>query len=253
MKSSIKSIGAILMSISLLWITSGCGKKLMSGSSGSDRKVAQASVKPVVLTEKMSDFQPLAVLDETQLSQENGLGVGNSASGSQSNQNSIVRGRTDSVVDDSLAGLKKDSGFQDMLTKPRQEVRAGSSSESNRKGVTFSNGLQDVYFEFDSWRLTEKYRQVLEANAEWLKANPHERITIEGHCDERGTQAYNYVLGEKRATMVQQYLGFLGVSYHQLAVTSFGKEKPKCHTYSENCFRQNRRAHFDPDLNLASQ
>ena len=128
-----------------------------------------------------------------------------------------------------------------------------SQHQAQRKGVTFSNGLRDIYFQFDSWRLTEESRRTLEANAEWLKANTYSRIKIEGHCDERGTQAYNFVLGEKRASMVQQYLSFLGVPHHQLIVTSFGKDKPKCQTFSENCFQKNRRAHFVSDLNVASQ
>ena len=128
-----------------------------------------------------------------------------------------------------------------------------SQQQTQRKGVTFSNGLRDIHFQFDSWRLTEESRRILEANAEWLKVNEHQRIKIEGHCDERGTQAYNFVLGEKRASMVQQYLSFLGVPHHQLIVTSFGKDKPKCQAFSETCFQKNRRAHFASDFNIASQ
>ena len=93
----------------------------------------------------------------------------------------------------------------------------------------------------------------MEANAEWLKAHPHEHVTIEGHCDERGTQSYNYVLGEKRATMVQQYLVFLGVPLEQLQVASFGKDRPACRTMTTDCFEQNRRAHFKESVNMVSQ
>ena len=257
MKLSMKPIGIILMSIGLLSLTSGCGKKLnrihdiLSGSSESE---GRASVNPVVLTEKMSASQPLSPIDEGRLSQENALGVGRSAKGSQArHQNSILRGRTDSEVGGPAVDLNKDLGSQAKLTTPGQEVGDVSGQKPHRKGVTFSNGLQDIYFQFDSWRLTEKSRRALEVNAKWFKAHPHERINIEGHCDARGTQAYNYVLGEKRATMVQQYLGFLGVPHGQLGVTSFGKDKPKCHIYSEKCFQENRRAHFGSDLNLALQ
>ena len=254
MTSFIKSTGVMLISISFLGLGSGCGKKLMRDSSGSKHRVAEVSVEPVVLTEKKSEIQPLAGRDEIRLSREIDPGVGKFPKGSQANhQNSISQGRTDSSVGDPPVGLSKDSGAQAVLTAPREESGTFSGQGSDRKGATLSNGLQDIYFQFDSWRLTEKSRRVLESNAEWLKAYPHERITIEGHCDERGTQAYNYVLGEKRANMVQQYLGFLGVPHHQLVVMSFGKDKPKCHIYSENCFQQNRRAHFGSDLNLASQ
>jgi len=165
----------------------------------------------------------------------------------------------------STSGLPSSTSFaseytedSDGLSSPRDrhEVRddpLSSQSRVPRKGVTFSNGLHDIYFQFDSWRLTDASRRTLEANAEWLKANAHSRIKIEGHCDERGTQAYNFVLGEKRASMVQQYLSFLGVPHHQLIVTSFGKDKPKCQAFSENCFQKNRRAHFVSDLNVAVQ
>ena len=116
-----------------------------------------------------------------------------------------------------------------------------------------SRHLRDVHFEFDSWRLSDDAREILEANAEWLIAHPHEHITIEGHCDERGTQSYNYVLGEKRAAMVQQYLSFLGVPLNQLYVASYGKDRPACRTLSDDCFDQNRRAHFNASMNMVSQ
>ena len=192
-----------------------------------------------------------------------------------------VGGKNNRLGEDRTTGFPKASTSQAMLTTPAstsasrfdspfstaglpssesysnsqggydgQDAGALSQHQAQRKGVTFSNGLRDIYFQFDSWRLTEESRRTLEANAEWLKNNSHARIKIEGHCDERGTQAYNFVLGEKRASMVQQYLSFLGVPHHQLIVTSFGKDKPKCQTFSENCFQKNRRAHFDSDLNL---
>ncbi|RMH09626.1 MAG: hypothetical protein D6704_00975 [Nitrospirae bacterium] len=113
--------------------------------------------------------------------------------------------------------------------------------------------LEDVYFAYDSWRLTDEAKHALHVNAAWLKAHPQQRITIEGHCDARGTQAYNYVLGEKRAAIVKQYLSYLGVPSRQLEIISYGKEKPVCHSFAESCFRRNRRAHFTPQVTVASQ
>ena len=197
----------------------------MDGSSAWERKNAENSPKPLVLTEKISGLRPLKGLDAVGLSRETDIGVGKFST--------------------------EELETQAVFTTPRNETSDISDRGAHRKDVLLEKELHDIYFQFDSWRLTGKSRRVLEANAEWLKAHPHERITIEGHCDARGTQAYNYVLGEKRATMVQQYLGFLGIPHQQLVVTSFGKDKPKCHIYSESCFQQNRRAHFDFDLNLA--
>ncbi|MDH4188167.1 MAG: OmpA family protein, partial [Nitrospira sp.] len=70
------------------------------------------------------------------------------------------------------------------------------------------------------------------------------KITIEGHCDERGTAAYNMVLGERRAHTTKKYLTDLGVSPKQLRTISYGKERPSCSSQTEECYQTNRRAHF---------
>lgn len=110
--------------------------------------------------------------------------------------------------------------------------------------LTEQAGLQDVYFDFDSWELTDQAKQVLASNAEWLKQHPKAAITIEGHCDARGTRAYNYVLGEKRAMRTRNYLASLGVSPNQLAVMSYGKDNPFCRDSTNTCYQENRRAHM---------
>ncbi|GJL65539.1 MAG: hypothetical protein NPIRA05_05100 [Nitrospirales bacterium] len=106
------------------------------------------------------------------------------------------------------------------------------------------SGLHDVFFELDSWELTDEAKQALMNNAEILRSNPANAVTIEGHCDERGTRAYNYILGKKRALRVQKYLTSLGVSSSQLTVMTYGKDNPLCRGGAESCFQQNRRAHF---------
>ena len=110
--------------------------------------------------------------------------------------------------------------------------------------LTTQAGLRDVLFDFDSWQLTDEAKKILNSNAQWLKAHPKARVTIEGHCDERGTRAYNYVLGEKRAKRTRNYLASLGVSPEQLVTMSYGKDNPYCRKSSRGCFQQNRRAHL---------
>ncbi len=85
---------------------------------------------------------------------------------------------------------------------------------------------------------------VLDANNRWLRANGSKTVLIEGHCDERGTLAYNLVLGEKRARAAKKYLQDLGVQASQLQITSYGETKPFCKRQNEDCYQQNRRAHF---------
>lgn len=106
--------------------------------------------------------------------------------------------------------------------------------------------LKDVHFAYDSYELDGSARDVLAANAEWLKENKRARTEIEGHCDERGTVEYNLALGAKRAKAVKDYLVSLGVSSDRLSTISYGEELPLCREATEQCYARNRRVHFVP-------
>ena len=115
--------------------------------------------------------------------------------------------------------------------------------QAKEQAASAEAGLQDVFFGYDSWTITEEGRQSLMQDAQWIKGNNSALVKIEGHCDERGTLAYNLVLGEKRAKAVRNYLVELGVGANRLAVVSYGKERPFCNERNENCYQQNRRGH----------
>jgi peptidoglycan-associated lipoprotein len=104
--------------------------------------------------------------------------------------------------------------------------------------------LSDIFFDFDRFVIRDDARSGLEADAGLLKSQSGVKILIEGHCDERGTSAYNLVLGERRAQAAAQYLRNLGVPSSQMQITSYGKERPFCAEHSEACWQSNRRAHF---------
>jgi peptidoglycan-associated lipoprotein len=104
--------------------------------------------------------------------------------------------------------------------------------------------LDDVFFELDSSTIRDDARGPLTKNADWLKRWTGTRITIEGHCDERGTAEYNLGLGERRANAVRAYLVELGVPGDRVTVVSKGKEAPFCTESNEACWQQNRRGHF---------
>jgi len=104
--------------------------------------------------------------------------------------------------------------------------------------------LSDVFFDFDQAAIRNDAQSVLEANAGILRSTSETKLVIEGHCDERGTSAYNLVLGERRAQSVKRYLQDLGVDSSRIQVTSYGKERPFCTEHSEDCWQSNRRAHF---------
>lgn len=105
-------------------------------------------------------------------------------------------------------------------------------------------GPEDIYFDFDQYNIRSDARGVLEHNANWLRSQAGKSVIIEGHCDERGTLAYNLVLGEKRARSTKRYLEELGVPESRLHTTSYGEVRPFCKEHNEGCWSKNRRAHF---------
>lgn len=101
-----------------------------------------------------------------------------------------------------------------------------------------------IFFEFDSYLLTDEARATLASNAALFRAEPGRKVLIEGHCDERGSDEYNMALGEKRARAVRAYLVSLGVSSSSLSVVSYGEEQPLDPTSTERAWARNRRAEF---------
>lgn len=107
-----------------------------------------------------------------------------------------------------------------------------------------SHPLNDVFFDYDATTLRDDGRQVLQQNAQWLAKWPQTRISVYGHCDERGTGEYNLALGDQRAVTVRNYLTGLGVNPARIQTVSLGKESPFCTATGESCWAQNRRGHF---------
>ena len=122
---------------------------------------------------------------------------------------------------------------------PDEEIGARSLEELNRSLL-----LEPVFFVLDSAELDERGRRVVEANAEMLARFPTWNVTIEGHCDERGTPEYNLALGERRAVAAQRYLLQLGLDGARVRTVSYGKEFPFDPGHDEAAWAANRRAHF---------
>jgi peptidoglycan-associated lipoprotein len=101
-----------------------------------------------------------------------------------------------------------------------------------------------VFFDFDKATIRPDSARTLDTNIGWLQSNPAALILIEGHCDERGTNAYNLALGERRARAAQEYLVEHGVAAARITIISYGEERPACNARTEACWAQNRRAHF---------
>jgi peptidoglycan-associated lipoprotein len=104
--------------------------------------------------------------------------------------------------------------------------------------------LMDIHFDFDKYDIRPGDARTLDTNAAWLKQNGNALLLIEGHCDERGTNEYNLALGERRAKAAMNYLVAQGVQGNRITIISYGEERPVCQEKSEECWGQNRRAHF---------
>lgn len=104
--------------------------------------------------------------------------------------------------------------------------------------------LGDVFFEYDKADLRDDARARLSSNADWLRSHPEFEVTIEGHCDERGTNEYNLALGARRSGSARDYIVSLGVAATRIRSISYGEERPQCTSSTESCWAMNRRAHF---------
>ena len=104
-----------------------------------------------------------------------------------------------------------------------------------------------IYFDFDSDRIREEDRPVLEAHAEYLASDLNASVTLEGHADERGSREYNVGLGERRASAVRRVLTLLGTSDGQVRTVSYGEERPAALGHDESAWSQNRRVEFNYD------
>jgi peptidoglycan-associated lipoprotein len=118
-------------------------------------------------------------------------------------------------------------------------IKAMSAEEIEKSGL-----LAEVYFDYDKAEIREQDRAILAKDAETLKRFDFLRVTVEGHCDERGAVDYNLALGDRRAKAAYDYLVSLGVPADRLKVVSYGKEVPVCTQSNEECWQKNRRAHF---------
>ena len=108
--------------------------------------------------------------------------------------------------------------------------------------------LEDVLFDYDKASIRPDATKTLEGDVsvirDIMQRYPSQKVKIEGHADERGSDEYNIALGDKRAVAAKEFLSNMGVSINQLEIVSFGKQRPVCGEHTEDCWQKNRRAHF---------
>jgi peptidoglycan-associated lipoprotein len=127
---------------------------------------------------------------------------------------------------------------------PPEPAREDTIASASIDDLNRNSPLKPVFFDYDSAEVDATGQAALDANAAVLKKYPSWTVTIEGHCDERGTAEYNLALGERRAVGARTYLVSLGISADRLRTVSYGKEFPFDPGHDEGAWAKNRRAHF---------
>ena len=117
----------------------------------------------------------------------------------------------------------------------------------------FGQNIKHAYFDYDRYDIRLDAGEALSQNADFLRSRPGLRFTVEGHCDERGSEEYNLGLGDRRANSAKEYLVNLGISEDRVRTVSYGKARPSCTESNDECWQKNRRAHMRYGLGIYSQ
>lgn len=203
-------------------------------------------------SEKDSEIDKSSASPLTPFNDGNDISTQSSSSGmngSDQDQTDTSPSTSTTEFPNDLSNLPKDTEpipetFQVAKAEPSEIIREQLDKIQEEELATVSAGLEDVFFQFDSWSLTAEAKDSLERDMAWLANDPSSLLIIEGHSDQRGTQAYNMVLGKKRAMAVRDFLSQLGVDPSRLTVISYGKDKPFCQDTTEVCYQLNRRGHL---------
>jgi len=213
---------AFVASFALLGV-SGCSKK--SVQSGGDTQSQQGKTA------------------KSESSESSRTGVGNFPDTSmQSGGGSGLRG-LDKNPSEERIGAGNGMGAGSLLAKADTSDTAARQMDDIRaeQAASAAAGLRDVFFGYDSWTISDDQRQALNRDADWMKSNSSAMVKVEGHCDERGTTAYNLVLGEKRAKAVRDFLVSQGVSTDAVTTKGFGESNPVATNATAAGRQQNRR------------
>ena len=144
---------------------------------------------------------------------------------------------------------------QEPAIQPQEEMKPSWEAETKEPKIVAEGeqkvaaaqaayDMADIHFDFDDYVLRQEDRKILNNHADWLLKNSEYRVKIEGNCDERGTEEYNLVLGQRRADEAKQYLINMGINEKRLSTISYGKDNPVDPGHDENAWVKNRRDKF---------
>ena len=157
----------------------------------------------------------------------------------------VVKPSDQAGQDRQVAGQKDtDARPTDNKIKPQDGSVVSSDTAETITIQKLQSMIKDIHFDYDKYDVKTQDKSTLRDNADVLMKNKNLRVSIEGHCDERGTNEYNLALGDKRANAVKAYMLSLGMPAGRMDTISYGEERPLCKESTEACWATNRRAHF---------
>jgi peptidoglycan-associated lipoprotein len=249
-----RNISAILLAFSLFLIAAGCKKKAPPPPPPPPPpKPAPAPPKPVINTfvaepSSIQRGQSATLRWSVQNADEVSINQGIGAVQSSGNRRVFPSSTTTYTLTAKGKGGTTTGTARVTVTQPPPPPPPPPKPPKKTLSQRVAEEVQDAYFDYDKSAIRDDARAVLNRNASALKSIMSEFsnsvITVEGHCDERGSAEYNLGLGDRRATAAKEFLVNLGVSASRLRTISYGKERPQCTQSEESCWQRNRRAHF---------
>lgn len=250
----LRHTATILLSIGLMTFAVGCKKKqpvapppqapvVTSTEKGPAAVINSFTAEPSTIVRGESSTLRWSVSNATEVTIDNGIGI---VPATGSRQVSPAQNTTYRMVAKGGGGDAISAVTVAVTTPPPPPPPPAAKSASLLERL--QKEVQDVFFDYDKSEVREDGRATLQRNSDAIKAIlndfPSAVISLEGHCDERGSAEYNLGLGDRRATSVREFLTQLGVPADRLKPISYGKERPFCTDASESCYQQNRRVHF---------
>jgi len=248
-----RTISAVLLAFSLFLIAAGCKKKAPPPPPPPPPpKPKPAPAKPVItnfvaepssIQRGQSSTLRWSVQNATEISINQGIGAVQSSGNRRVFPSS---GTSYTLTAKGPGGTATSSARVDVTQPPPPPPPPPPAKKSLSDRLR--DEVQDAYFDYDKSNIRSDAQTVLTRNASAIKSIladfPNAVITVEGHCDERGSAEYNLGLGDRRATSAKEFLVDLGVSDARMRTISYGKERPQCTASEESCWQRNRRAHF---------
>jgi peptidoglycan-associated lipoprotein len=207
--------------------------------------IAIFSVEPTTISEGQTASLRWSVKDASSIRIDNSIGP----VGPEDHVDIHPSGTTTYTIEAANGSDSANATVTVIVTRPLSTGSGSDRAHSAQSTAKFlASQLQDIHFDYGKNDVPDEDKSLLDNDATVLKNifqnDPELLVTIEGHCDERGSAEYNMALGDRRANFIKDYLVGLGVPEGKLGTLSYGKERPVCVDATEHCFAQNRRAHF---------